>query len=174
MRTARNPMATIVAGLVLLAAGAATALPVVRYTVTSLGGGLFQYDLEVDNAGGAEDLSGLNVLHAGSEFFLDGSSVVTAPPGWGSFSPLPPLIDDLNYFSLSPLQDVPVDGVLGTFSFQSTRDPSTLDGDDFAVEGIGADTATQIGLGVAVLVPEPATGMLVGFALAALAAARRR
>jgi hypothetical protein len=147
---------------VLLATGtAASALPVVQYSVTDLGGGLFQYDLLVDNDDGGEGLSGLNILHGNSVFGLDGTSTIGEPTGWSSFAPLPPLIDDLNYFSLSTGSDIPVDGSLGGFSFQSTTDPDTLEGDDFAVEGIGADSATQIDLGTALLVPEPSAFVLL-------------
>lgn len=45
---------------------------------------------------------------------------------------------------------------LGGFSFVSATDPDTLSGDDSAVEGIDAEFATQIELGVARRVPEPA------------------
>jgi hypothetical protein len=138
----------------------AVALPVVTYTVDDLGGGLFQYDLLVDNDGGVA-LSGLNVLHGGSVFGLDGSSTIGAPAGWSSFAPLPPLIDDLVYFSLAEASDIPADGSLGGFSFQSQTDPDTLSGDDFAVEGIDAALATQIDLGVAMRVPEPALALLL-------------
>jgi hypothetical protein len=82
---------------VLLATGsAASALPVVQYTVSYLGGGFFQYDLVVDNDDGSEGLSGLNILHGNSVFGLDGTSTIGEPAGWSSFAPLPPLIDDLN------------------------------------------------------------------------------
>ena len=140
---------------------AASAAPIVCYTVTDLGGGLFRYDLVVDNGGGAEGLSGLDILHAGSVFGLDDSSTIGEPAGWMSFAPLPPLLDDLDYFSLSTGTDIPVDGSLGGFSFESTTDPDTLSGDDFAVEGIGADSATQIDLGVAMLLPEPSAAALL-------------
>ena len=46
----------------------------------------------------------------------------------------------------------------------STTAPDTLSGDDFAVEGIGADSATQIDLGIAVLVPEPSAFVLLAAA----------
>lgn len=171
-------MAGLLAGVLLLATGsAARALPIVYYTATHLGGGVFQYDLLVDNDGGGEGLSGLNVLKGGSVFGLDGSSTIGAPAGWSSFAPLPPLIDDLDYFSLSPGSDIPIGGSLGGFSFQAHVLPSSLTGDDFAVEGIGADSASQIDLGVAVPLPEPTTALLLGAGCAALAwgrSARRR
>lgn len=153
-------MALLLAAL-LVTGSAVSALPVVQYSVTDLGGGLFEYDLVVDNDGGGEGLSGLNILHGGSVFGLDGTSTIGEPAGWSSFSPLPPLIDDLNYFSLSTGSDIPIDGSLGGFSFQSTTDPGTLSADDFAVEGIGADSASQIDLGIAQLLPEPSTLALV-------------
>ena len=159
----------------LLAVGkSASALPVVQYSVTDLGGGIFQYDLMVDNDGGAEGLSGLNILHGGSVFGLSSASTIGEPAGWMSFAPLPSLIDDLNYFSLTPASDIPVGDSLGGFSFESPTDPDTLAGDDFAVEGIGADSATQIDLGIAQL-PEPSLPALLLLAgLAGGARARRR
>ena len=82
-------------------------------------------------------------------------------PSFGLRSPLPPLIDDLNYFSLASATDIPVDGSLGGFSFRSTTSPDTLDGNDFAVEGIGSDSASQIDLGIAQRLPEPSLGVVL-------------
>jgi hypothetical protein len=159
-------------GLVwLLSAAGALALPLVTYTTTDLGGGWFEYQLSVDNTGGSEALAGLNILHGASVFGLDGSSTIGAPAGWGYFEPLPPLIDDLNYFSTSLATDVAVDDTLGGFSFVSDTDPESLAPGDFAVEAIGADCACQIPLGDAQPVPEPTLGILLG---AGLAVARRR
>ncbi len=149
----------------------ASALPVVQYTVSDLGGGVFQYNLTVDNDDGGEALSGLNVLFAQSVFGLDEDSVIGTPAGWSSFSPLPPLIDDLIYFSLTAGTDIAIDDSLGGFSFQSTTDPDSVHGLDFTVEGIGAETASQIPLGVAV--PEPSTALLLAFGLVGLARSRR-
>jgi hypothetical protein len=154
----------------LVTGSGASALPSVTYTVTPLGGGLWEYELTVDNDGGAA-LSGLNVLHGNSVFGLDDGSTIGAPGGWSSFAPLPPFVDDLNWFSLAPASDVPADGSLGGFSFVSGTDPDTLGGDDFAVEGIDAEEATQLDLGVALRVPEPALALLL--AAAGLAARRR-
>jgi hypothetical protein len=169
MRTA------LLAGVVALATSApALALPIVRYTVSDLGGGIWEYQLTVDNDGGAEPLSGLNVLYANSVFGLDDQSVIGTPSGWMAFAPLPPFADDLNYFSLQQPTDVPVDGVLSGFSFQSGTDPDTLTGGDFGVEGIGADSALQIDLGVALLVPEPASAILLALGMAGLSLRRRR
>jgi hypothetical protein len=175
MSSVRRTAASLLAGLALLAiASAASALPIVYYDVTPLGGGLFQYDLFVDNDDGGEPLAGLNVLHGNSVFGLDGSSAITPPPGWSSFAPLPPFVDDVDYFSLTPGSDIAVDGSLGGFSFISDTDPGTLAGDDFAVEGIGADTASQIDLGIAQLVPEPTAAMLLGLGLLGIGSHRAR
>ena len=152
----------------------AWATPMALFTVDDLGGGLFQYNLIVDNTGGSEPLSGLNVLKGNSVFGLDDSSVMGAPEDvsgnpaadWSFFAPFPPFIDELNYFSLDPGADVPMDGFLGGFSFRSTTNPTTISGDDFAVEGIGAITASQISMGNAVLVPEPSSLFLLASGLA--------
>ena len=157
----------------LVASPQASALPIVHYSVSALGGGLFQYNLSVDNGGGAEALSGLDVLHAGSVFGLGAGSAIGEPAGWMSFAPLPPSIDDLDYFSRGPASDIPLGGSLGGFSFRSTKDPSTIAGNDFAVEGIGATSATQTDLGVAQLVPEPSIASLVAAGLTALGLGRR-
>ncbi len=158
--------ASLFCGIALLAiAPAASALPIVYYSMTALGGGLFQYSLVVNNSGGAEALAGLNVLHGHSAFSLDGSSTIGAPSGWSSFAPLPPFVDDLNYFSLTPGGDIAVNASRGGFSFVSTTDPDTLSGDDFHVEGIGATTASQIDLGIAQSVPEPSVAVLLALGL---------
>lgn len=175
---ARSRIAGMLVALALAAAGtAASAIPVVLYDVTDLGGGLFQYDLTLDNSGGLEPLAGLNVLHGDTVFGLDDGSTISAPSGWIYLAPVPSLLDDLNYISLGSGTDVTPDESLGGFSFVSATDPDTLTGDDFHVEGIGADSASQIDLGTAVLVPEPATaGLVLGglWGLAGLAARERR
>jgi hypothetical protein len=175
MRGRRYGNRALLLALLVVAGSRAQALPIVRYSVNDLGGGLFAYRLSVTNAGGSEALSGLNVLNGASVFGLDGSSSIGAPSGWMFFEPLPPLIDDLVYFSLSPGADVPVDGSRAGFSFRSTTDPDTLGAGDFAVEGIGAESGSQIPLGDAMFVPEPALGVLLVAALVApaLRAGRR-
>jgi hypothetical protein len=165
--------ASMFCGLALLAP-AASALPIVSYSASALGGGLFQYQLVLNNSGGGEALAGLNVLHGHSVFSLDGDSTIGAPPGWSSFSPLPPFVDDLNYFSLTPSSDIAVNGSLAGFSFVSTTDPDTLTGDDFHVEGIGASTASQIDLGIAQLVPEPSVAVMLALGLLAIGSRRKR
>lgn len=152
----------------------AQAAPVVLATVDDLGGGLFQYNLKVNNAGGAEPISGLLVLFGGTVFGLDGFSIIGAPPDWDFFAPVPPVVDDLFYLSLDPAADVPIDGTLGGFFFRSMKDPSTLAPGDFAVDVIGADSAEQIPLGDARVVPEPASLVLVGCGLCAYLVSRRR
>jgi hypothetical protein len=157
----------------LATSSSALALPVVQYSVSDLGGGLFQYNLTVDNDDGGEALSGLNILYADSVFGLDENAVIGAPAGWMSFAPLPPLVHDVNYFSLTAATDIPIDGALGGFSFRSTTDPDSIGGLDFTVEGIGSETASQIPLGVAVPVPEPSTALLLVLGLTELARGAR-
>jgi hypothetical protein len=157
----------------LVGSPAAWAAPLVTFTTTDLGGGLYQYDLTLDNTGGPEPLSGLNILDAYSVFGLTGSSTIGAPAGWSFFAPLPPLVDELNFFSLDSGDDVAMDGDLSGFSFQTTTSPGSI-GYAVGVEAIGGMSSSQISLEDAVLVPEPASALLVGAGLAALAAVRRR
>jgi hypothetical protein len=165
--------ALLVAAMVWGVGSRASAVSVL-YTIDIVAPGTYQYNLFVDNSDGGEDLSGLNVLKGNSVFGLDDGSTIGAPTGWDSFAPLPPLIDDLNYFSLDSADDVLAGSGLGGFSFVSNREPSTLTGDDFAVEGIGSDCHCQIDLDTAQVMPEPGTALLLGAGLAALAARSRR
>jgi hypothetical protein len=113
------------------------------FTVDNLGPGLFQYNLTLNDQLG-DPLSGLNVLHGFSVFGLDDTSVIGAPAGWSFFAPLPPLVDELNWFSLSPATDVPIGGSLGGFFFQSTTDPATLAPGDFAFDVISGTSGMQL------------------------------
>lgn len=116
---------------------------VVTWTSTPLGGGTFLYELTLNNEF-AVPVSGLNLLHANTAFGLDFSSTIGAPAGWSFFPPLPPLVDELNFFSLSPSSDVVPGGSLGGFSFESNRDPSTLLGNEFVADLINANNGSQI------------------------------
>jgi hypothetical protein len=144
------------------------AAPMVLFGVEDLGGGLFQYDLTLNNSGGTEPLSGLLVLNGGSVFGLDASSNIGAPQDvggnpaadWSFLAPFPPFVDILSYFSLDPAADVPIDGFQGGFSFQSFTAPQSLTSEDFSVVGIGALSATEIPLSTQ-FVSEPATLVLV-------------
>lgn len=154
--------------LLLMMSSQAWATPSVLYRVDDLGGGLFQYNLLLDNQGGSEPLSGLNILNGNSLFGLDGSSVVGVPADWSFFAPFPPFVDDLDFFSLNAAADIPIDGELGGFFFQSTLDPVVVKSSGFAVEGIGAISASQIALDNARFVPEPPTLLLLSIGLAGL------
>jgi len=138
--------------MLILAPAAARSQSTLEYSVENLGGGLFQYNFTLQDTFD-QPLSGLNLFYGNSVFGLDDNSVISAPGGWGYFAPLPPTVNELNFFSLSAASDVPMGGALGDFSFQSTTDPATLTPGDLAFDVIGGITGTQI--------PEPATGSLV-------------
>jgi hypothetical protein len=144
-------------------------------TTTPLGGGVFQYDLTIantdlinPNTGLPEPIAGLNILKGFSVFGLDSFSTITAPPGWLFFAPDPglPLMNELNFFSLDPLDDVPIGASLGGFSFESMTDPATLKRSDFAHDFVGGITNQNFRA-----VPEPS---VLTLAIAGLAAARYR
>jgi hypothetical protein len=136
------------------------------FTTQDLGGGLFQYNLTLINSGfinpqtgTAEPLSGLNLTQAGSILGLNTTSTITAPTGLSFFPPLPPVVDLLDYFSLSASTDIPIGGSLGGFTFQSRTDPSTLGG-HIAFDVIGGITGTLL-----VSIPEPSSLLLTGTGL---------
>ena len=166
-----RPRLGLLLALVALATSAAAA-PNVTFTTSPLGGGLFQYDLTLNDVGGTQPFSGLDILNANTVFGLTSGSTIGAPPGWSYFAPAP-LVNELDYFSLSGASDIPVGGSLGGFSFVSSTNPAAI-GFTFAVEAIGGTSSSQIPLPNAVYMPEPSTGLLLSGALAALAFAERR
>jgi hypothetical protein len=172
VRTTRGLLGAALS-LLFLATSAASAAPTLLIGAADLGGGVWQYDMTLVNSGGSEPLSGLNILAANTLFGLDDTSTITAPSGWDYFAPLPPSVDELNYFSLASADDVAMDDSLGGFSFESSTDPGTIDWSSFEADAIGGTSSTQIPL-TTIFTPEPATGLLLAAALAAQAAARRR
>lgn len=158
----------------LLATPLAHASPMVFFSVEDGDFGLSQYNLTVDNQGGAEPLSGLLVLNANSLFGVDDTTFVGAPQSiggdpvasWSFLPPVPPFIDILTYFSLDPLADIPIGARLGGFFFQSALDPSAVIGNGFAVEAIGAISGAEIPLANAILVPEPSSLLLLALGAA--------
>jgi len=164
----------IAAALVLLLGGVspASATPTLQIGVSG-GGPYYDYEMTLINTGGTEPLSGLNLLAANTIFGLDDTSTIMAPSGWDYFAPLPPTVDELNYFSLSGASDVPIGGSLGGFSFLSTSDPNAVDWDSVEADAIGGESSSQIPLQVVIL-PEPTTALLVAVGLALQAASRRR
>jgi len=170
MITRRRAIKTVVFLLVVmtgLMVRQAEAMPFVTFSAVDLGEGVFEYDLTLSNSGGGEALSGLIVLNGNSVFGLDETSVIGAPDGWSFFPPLFPVVDPLFYFSGGSATDVAIDGSLMGFSFESTKDPASIAGGDFAVVGIGAILGRQIPLGTAQAVPEPTSLLLVVVGLAA-------
>lgn len=164
---------TVFACLLMLAAGESRAQSVL-FSAADLGGGLFRYDLAVDNTGGLEPICGLTIVNGNSVFGLDATGLIGAPPDWDFLAPDPPFVDALDYFSLDPAADVPVDGILSGFFFQSARNPATLAGGDFAVELFGCDTQSVVFSGPAQLVPEPGALALFGPGLLGLLGYARR
>ena len=163
----------LAAAVALLLGGASpgSAVPHLELISNDTIGPDYLYEMTLYNTDGLEPLSGLNLLDAYTIFGLDDTSTITAPAGWDYFAPLPPLVDELNYFSLSGASDIPIDGSLGGFTFLSARDPNTLDWSSLQADAIGGTSSTQIPL---LITPEPATGVLLAAALAAQAAMRRR
>jgi hypothetical protein len=83
MRSYRRLIPGMLCALALTLSAEAWAAPMVLFDVNDLGGGLFQYDLTVDNTGGSEPLNGLLVLQGGSVFGLDPTSAIGAPQDVG-------------------------------------------------------------------------------------------
>jgi len=95
------------------------------FSTTDLGGGLFRYDITLNNPF-SQLVSGLNLINANSLFGIDALSAIKSPPGWDFFAPIPGLVDELNFFSLDHASDVPVGGSVSGFGFESFTDPSRL------------------------------------------------
>lgn len=165
----RNPWLLALAVLLFGGASPGAAAPYLELISNDAIGPDYLYEMTLYNAGGTEPLSGLNLLEAFTIFGLDDTSTITAPAGWDYFAPLPPTVDELNFFSLSGASDIPVDGSLG-FSFLSPRDPSTLAWSTVSADAIGGTSSTQIPL---IITPEPTTALLLAVGLAAQAATRR-
>jgi hypothetical protein len=160
----------LIALLMALAPAAAAQAVGVAFWTRDLGGGMFQYNMRVDNDG-PENMAGLIVIHAQTDFGLNEDSFVVAPEDWDYFPPQPPLVDELDYFSLDVGADIPVGESLEVFRFQSMRDPDTLQcPPNFALEVIGR-SGTPYDPGCPVRIPEPSAGVLM---LVGLAMLRRR
>ena len=123
---------------------------ILEHTSTDLGGGLFRYDLTLNNTLSVP-LSGLNLLTAATSFGLGPSSVITAPAGWDYFPPLPGFVNEQSFFSLDPIFDVQPRARVAGFSFVSTTNPSTVGAADFSFDLIDGLTGAQIAI------PEPST-----------------
>jgi hypothetical protein len=149
--------------VMVIASTRASADPVVVIAPTSLGNGLYEYDLTVENMGGTQPIQGLILFNATSTFGLDFSSTVTTPAGWGYIPPFaPPPGDILTYYSSSPSTDIPINGTLGGLSFDSSY--LDLTSSDFVLNSVGSYTSTEQVI-VAQLVPEPSSFVLLASSL---------
>ena len=147
----------------------------VKYSTDNLGGGMFQYNLRIDNRAGADPIAGLNVMHGFSVFGLTSASTIVAPTDWAFFEPFPgpPLLDELQYFSSNPMSDAAAGGTLMGFGFISARDPITVKGSDFAFDFVrGSPPYDNFGASVAT-VPEMPSGVGLAAGLSALLALHR-
>jgi PEP-CTERM motif len=144
----------------------ASAEPIVLIAPTSLGNGLFEYDLTVENVGGMQPIQGLILFNATSTFGLNFFSTINAPAGWSDIPPItPPPSDIVTFFSTDASTDVPIGGSLGGFSFDCSIDPSTLTSSDFVLNSVGSVTSTEQPITAQLMVPEPSTIFLLGSSL---------
>jgi hypothetical protein len=160
-----------VSAMILFVGAMAQASPIVLFSTDDLGGGLFQYNLTIDNRVGTEPISGLSILHANTVFGLDPFSVLGVPAGWDFFPPLPPFVDDLDSFSTAPEFDAPVGDLLAGFFFQSTTAPGAI-GNRFDLVLVSSSTEqTPV---EAQPIPEPSTLLMTAIGTLVFLARHRR
>jgi hypothetical protein len=147
-----------------LSATGSTWADILTATTINLGGGEWRYNLTLDDPY-SFPLSGLNILQANTLFGLDLGSTISTPAGWDFFAPLPPLVDELNFFSLSSASDAKPGIPLVGFSFDSATDPSTLTG-PIQFDVINGITGTQV--------PEPSGRVPLGLLVLGAAALMKR
>src|SRR4051794_6443030 len=99
MRGAQGIVGVLVCVLAATAAGPCRGDFVLKYSTTPLGGGLFRYNMELDNTSVPEPVAGLNVQNAGPVFGLTSASPIAAPANWDFFPPEFG-VNELNFFSL--------------------------------------------------------------------------
>jgi hypothetical protein len=146
-----------------------------QVTTHNLGGGKFDYNILVYNTGGSEPLKGVILYNASSTFSLDSNSEVDAPAGWDfQWPPVPPVVDQIPYFSISPAADTPIGGTQGGFDFESGVNPSTVSPSDFHVDGVGRNTGHNITLTQVPPVPEGSSPLSFGAGVLAVLSCLRR
>lgn len=158
----------------LSAAGGYAAIVEISVVPDAGGPGLHRYDMQINYADGLgfpgdpQPISGLLLLNAYTGFGVTASSNISAPTNWGFLPPFPdPLVDELDYFSFDPANDVPPaagsDSVLGGFSFLSMRPPPTPFAPcplDYSLDLID-DQGREIDP-VCLVIPEPACCLMLG------------